>query len=234
MKIRPGGSSSLYQTPPEYPQPARAPGPRHGPPVRWQETHVSWGELASLALLRMDAVRIPLLLALIAALALAGGLSACQTTTTQVPAWGFGLALGAVLDKTTALPMDALIAGRALYRVRPPKPHREMSDYAVIADRESGRMIGIVGWDRYSSDAVCKTERTALERAMERRYGPGRPSEPSDRERMHGLPESLNTSDMTVFTGWQGIVALGCAGPRLLVVYWYVKPEPDANPERTR
>lgn len=168
------------------------------------------------------------LLALIAAIALAGSLSACRTTTAQVPAWAFGLTLGTALDKTTAQPMDALIAGRALYRVRPPSPHRAVSDYAVIAERESGRMVGIVGWDRYSDGAACQAERKALERVLERRYGQGRPSVPADRERMHGLPESLNTGDETIFSGWQGPVAVGCAGPRLLIVYWYVMPEADA------
>ncbi len=173
----------------------------------------------------MNVVRTLPLLALSTALALA--LSACRTTTPQVPAWAFGLSLGAVLDKTTAQPMDALISGRALYRVRPPSPHRSVSDYAVIADKESGQMVGIVGWDRYSGDAACERERAALQRVLERRYGPGRPSEPADRERMHGLPESLNSGELTIFTGWQGPVAIGCAGPRLLVAYWYAKPEPD-------
>lgn len=176
----------------------------------------------------MNAVRTQPFFALIAALALTGSLSACRTTSMQVPAWAFGLTLGTVLDKTTAQPMDALIAGRALYRVRPPNPHRAVSEYAVVADHESGQMVGIVGWDRYSDGAACQGQRKELEQVLERRYGRGRPSVPADRERMHGLPESLNTPDLTIYPGWQGPVAVGCAGPRLVIVYWYFKPEPDA------
>jgi hypothetical protein len=50
---------------------------------------------------------------------------------------------------------------------------------------------------------------------------------------MHGLPEPLNTGDLTVYAGWQGPVAVGCAGPRLLLAYWYAKPE-SADPAPVR
>jgi hypothetical protein len=164
----------------------------------------------------------------LAALALvsAGMLSACRTTTTQVPAYAFGLTLGEVLDKKTAQPMDALIAGRALYRVRPPSPHRAMSDYALVTERDSGAIVGVVGWDRYSDSDACQAERTALAKVLERRFGPGRVAQAPDREQMRGLPGTLVAGDLTVYAGWQGPVALGCAGPRLLLGYWFVKPAP--------
>ena len=174
----------------------------------------------------MAAVRTPTRFALTAALLLTGLLSACRTTTVQAPAWAFGLSLGDVLDKTTAQPMDALIAGRALYRVRPPSPHRALSDYALVADRDSGRMVGIVGWDRYSDGAACQAERTELGKALERRYGPGKAAQAAEREQMRGLPELLNTADLTVYPGWQGPVALGCAGSRLLLAFWFTPPAP--------
>lgn len=167
-------------------------------------------------------------LALLAALV---ALAACRTTMTAAPSWAFGLTLGEQLDKTTAEPIDALIAGRGLYRVRPPHPHRSFSDYALITDRRTGRMIGIVGWDRFSGGSACGGEREALARALERRYGPGKPAQPDDRERMKGLPESLAAADLTLYPGWQGPVALGCAGPRLLLAYWFTPPEPpDSAP----
>jgi hypothetical protein len=157
-----------------------------------------------------------------------GVLAACRTTDVQAPAWAYGLTLGDVLDKTTAQPMDAMIAGRGLFRVRPPKPHRDFEDYALITDRATGRMIGIVGWDRFSSGDACQREREALAKVVERRYGPGAPAKPADREAMKGLPESLNSPDLTMYSGYQGPVALGCAGPRLLLAYWFTPP--DAPP----
>ncbi len=171
---------------------------------------------------------------LAAFLLLAGLVSACRTTTVQAPEWAFGLNLGDVLDKATAQPMDALIAGRALYRVRPPSPHRAMSDYALVADKESGRMVGIVGWDRYSGDVACQAQRAELGKALERRYGSGKPAQPADREQMRGLPEGLSTADLTIYLGWQGPVALGCAGPRLLLAYWFTPPVPaePAGPDQ--
>jgi hypothetical protein len=160
--------------------------------------------------------------------ALLGGLAACRTTSAQVPAWAFGVTLGEVLDKTTAQPIDALIAGRALYRIRPPRPHRSVSDYALITDRPSGVVVGVVGWDRYSVDSACERERAAVAAAVERRYGAGRPAQAADRELMKGLPESLGAPDLMVYPGWQGPLAIGCSGSRLLIAYWWVKPESAA------
>lgn len=193
--------------------------------MRGVDSDVSWVGFPH-CLSQVAAVRTLPATFLIAALLWAGLLSACRTTSIQAPDWAFGLNLGDVLDKSTAQPMDALIAGRALYRVRPPSPHRAMSDYALVADQQSGRIVGIVGWDRYSGDAACQAQRAELGQALERRYGPGKPVQPADRERMRGLPEGLSTADLTVYPGWQGPVALGCAGSRLLLAYWFTPPAP--------
>jgi len=158
-------------------------------------------------------------------LLVAGLLAGCRTTSVETPAWAFGLTLGEVLDQNTAQPMDALIAGRGLYRVKPPQPTRAFEDYALVTDRATGRMIGIVGWDRYSGTDACEAERQALAKVVERRYGPGKPALPSDRDKLKGLPESLSAGDLTIYPGWQGPVALGCAGPRLLLAYWYAPSE---------
>lgn len=166
---------------------------------------------------------------LVAVLVLAlGTLAACRTTDVQAPSWAFGLTLGDVLDKNTAQPMDAMIAGRGLFRVRPPKPHRDFEDYALVTDRTTGRIMGIVGWDRFSSTDACEREKEALAKAVERRYGPGSPAKPADRNAMKGLPESLNSADLMIYPGYQGPVALGCSGPRLLLAYWFTPP--DASP----
>ena len=166
--------------------------------------------------------------------ALCGGLAACRTTAAEVPTWAFGVTLGEVLDKTTAQPMDALFAGRALFRIRPPRPHRAVTDYALIAERDGGVILGVVGWDRYSDAAACERERAALAAALARRYGTGRPAQAADRELMRGMPESLATPELTVYPGWQGPLALGCAGARLLIAYWFVKPEAAPKPAGSR
>lgn len=168
--------------------------------------------------------------ALLGACALLGGLAACRTTSVAVPEWAFGITLGEALDKSTAQPMDALIAGRGLFRIRPPKPHRSVTDYALIADRESGIIVGVVGWDRYSDVAACERERKGLAVVVERRYGAGRPAQTADRELMRGLPDSLGAPDLTLYPGWQGPLAIGCSGARLLIAYWFAKPQTAPNP----
>lgn len=165
----------------------------------------------------------------IVVLALAA-LSGCRTTTPQAPAWGFGVTLGEAFNKGTGQPMDAFIAGRALYRIRPPQPHRSVSQYALITERESGMVLGVVGWDRYSDAAACGRERAALAQALERRYGPGHPADSTERERMRGLPDTLAGADLTLYPGWQGVAAMGCAGQHLLLAFWL--PSPEAAPAK--
>ena len=162
---------------------------------------------------------------------LLAGIGACRTTTPQVPAWAFGVTLGDVIDKDTAQPMEALIAGRALYRIRPPQPHRSMSEYALVADRESGVILGVVGWDRYSSDAACNRERSSLADTLERRYGKGRTVTSADRETMRGLPDSLTAAELTIYPGWEGNAVIGCSGQRLLVAFWWSRPEAKPKEE---
>jgi hypothetical protein len=166
-------------------------------------------------------------------------LSACRTATLQAPSWAFGMNLGEVLDRNTAQPMDALIGGRGLSRVRPPSPHREFTDYALVTERNTGVILGIVGWARFSDEGACQGERAALDEVLRRRYGPGRPADAADRERMRGVPEGLQAPEMTLYPGWQGPVALACSGPRLLLGFWFAKPEkppaehaPPAQPAR--
>src|SRR5271169_771644 len=131
-------------------------------------------------------------------------LCSCRTTSAQVPAWAFGVTLGNAIDKNTAQPMEALIAGRALYRIRPPQPHRSVSEYALVADRDSSVILGVVGWDRYSTDGACQRELTNVSQSLERRYGTGRPVNSADREAMHGLPDALTAAELTIYPGWQG------------------------------
>jgi len=173
-----------------------------------------------------------------AAVLLAGfALISCRTTSLRVPAWAYGMTLGETIDKTTAQPMDALIAGRALYRVRPPKPVRAMSEYAIIADKESGVILGVVGWDRYSDGEACERERVGLAKALEDRYGPGKRVEAADRQRMRGLPDALGTGDLMQYPGWDGVAVIGCSGQHLLVAYWWNQPvsaKPAAPPEPAR
>ena len=158
---------------------------------------------------------------------------ACSTTTPQTPQWAFGLSLGEAIDKSTAQPMDALIAGRALYRVRPPHPDRAMSEYAIVTDTASGRILGVAGWDRYSSEAACDRIRGEVAEALRRRYGAGRTAEPADRERMRGLPETLIAGSLTLFAGWDGIAVVGCAGERLVLAFWWTpNAAPKPLPER--
>jgi hypothetical protein len=161
-------------------------------------------------------------------------LSSCRTTSAQVPTWAFGVTLGEVLDKTTAQPMEALIAGRALYRIRPPQPHRAMSDYALIADRDSGLILGVVGWDRYSDGTACERERARLANTLSRRYGSGRPVVAADRDRMRGLPDALTAAELTLYPGWQGYAVIGCSDQRLLVAFWWIKPESAAPAEQAK
>jgi hypothetical protein len=170
-----------------------------------------------------------------AGLAASALLGACRTTGTAVPAYGFGMTLGQKLDKTTAQPMDALIQGRSLYRVRPPQPHRDMSEYALIADVSTDTILGVVGWDRYSDNAACGHERDGLARVLESRYGPGHAAEAAERERMRGLPELLVAPDLTLYAGAVGPIGLGCAGPRLMMVYWWIPlAAPDAQAPATK
>jgi len=169
-------------------------------------------------------VRVPSHVAAIVVLALAA-LPGCRTTSPQAPAWGFGVTLGGVFDKGTGQPIDAFIAGRALYRIRPPQPHRAVSEYAVITERDSGVVLGVVGWDRYSDGAACQRERDTLAPALERRYGPGHPADSTEKERMRGLPETLAAADLTLYRGLEGVVAMGCAGQHLLVAFWFPRPE---------
>lgn len=161
-------------------------------------------------------------------------LTGCRTTSPEVPAWAFGMTLGESIDKNSVQPMDALIAGRALYRVRPPNPSRAMTQYAIVAGKESGVILGVVGWDRYSNNEACERERGGLAKTLEHRYGAGRRVEPADRERMRGLPESLGAGELTQYPGWDGVAVIGCAGPHLLIAYWWNQPPERDKPTEPR